>query len=183
MMPFMMELRKSIASSKGKWKKRLHTKSKDATPVPVTLVQPGGHASSMPAHIPTDDRPSILCPGDTVNPVPDKDISAWSVVKTMLVALEASADFIGPLKVTIVGLRKCIEVYEVWTLVPHSCLWLILEKRASDERKEYDELRTKLEEILQDLTTHLNNPNGLTMTGSVKRIYRSVGPTRFLTRK
>ncbi|KAG8680013.1 hypothetical protein FRC11_003047, partial [Ceratobasidium sp. 423] len=47
---------------------------------------------------------------------------------------------------------------------------LISGKSASGGRKEYDELREKLEGLLEDLEEHVRHPNGSVMTNSVKRL-------------
>jgi hypothetical protein len=50
---------------------------------------------------------------------------AWSGVKTFLGLLNESADAFGPLKSAVGGIVRCIEIYEVPTMVDTSCSsWL-----------------------------------------------------------
>ncbi|CAE6450229.1 unnamed protein product [Rhizoctonia solani] len=77
---------------------------------------------------------------------------AWSGLKTLLQVLESSSDTFGSLKSAISGLNKCIDIYE----------------RASKGRKDYDELREKLDGLLTDLAGHMVHPMDSMMTNSVK---------------
>ncbi|EUC57206.1 vegetative incompatibility protein HET-E-1 [Rhizoctonia solani AG-3 Rhs1AP] len=83
---------------------------------------------------------------------PVKGGLAWSGLKTLLQILESSSDAFGPLKSAISGLNKCIDIYE----------------RASKGRKDYDELREKLQGLLTDLAGHITHPMDSMMTNSVK---------------
>ncbi|EUC53476.1 vegetative incompatibility protein HET-E-1, partial [Rhizoctonia solani AG-3 Rhs1AP] len=83
---------------------------------------------------------------------PAKRSIAWSGIKTLLQVLESSSDAFGPLKSAIGDLNKCIDIYE----------------RASKGRKDYDELRDKLDGLLTDLAGHMAHPMDSMMTNSVK---------------
>ncbi|KAG8689748.1 hypothetical protein FRC11_000828, partial [Ceratobasidium sp. 423] len=77
-----------------------------------------------------------------------------SKIKSLLGTLELSAEVFGPLKSAISGLNRCVDIYE----------------RSSTGRNGYEELREKLEGLLDDLTEHMAIPMGLVMTNSVKRL-------------
>ncbi|CAE6493505.1 unnamed protein product, partial [Rhizoctonia solani] len=51
---------------------------------------------------------------------------------------------------------------------------LIPEQVACKERKDYEELGAGLKEVLQDLADHMEQPTGLVMTNSVRRIYNDI---------
>ncbi|CAE6469678.1 unnamed protein product, partial [Rhizoctonia solani] len=83
-----------------------------------------------------------------------KNKCTWPVIKSLMQTLESSTEAFGPLKSVISALNGCIDIYE----------------NASKGRKEYDELRVKLEGILVDLAEYTGSPTDLTMTNSVKRL-------------
>ncbi|KDN36145.1 hypothetical protein RSAG8_11026, partial [Rhizoctonia solani AG-8 WAC10335] len=89
---------------------------------------------------------------------PAKSGMAWSGVKALNKVLESSSDVFGPLKSAIGGLNKCIDIYE----------------RASKGRKDYDELREKLDDLLTDLAGHMAQPMDPMMTNGVKLLCRGI---------
>jgi hypothetical protein len=136
-------------------------------PAPHSLVSnPTGH----------DEREVSLDSniGPTDKQVPDKGISARSVIETLLAGLQASSDCFGPLRMAVDGVGELAEVYKVSEIDAFSCPWLILAKRGSDESKEYEKLKKKLEHILRDIAQHTGSTNRLFMTPSIEQIYRSV---------
>ncbi|CEL52746.1 hypothetical protein RSOLAG1IB_11090 [Rhizoctonia solani AG-1 IB] len=163
-MPYTMSLRDSLSRSREKWKRRLHVGSSDTS-----------HPSSAPDSIPDSAPPHELI-GQAPNVhtlvqnssrtsdshtstgsdnTSEKTGDAWSLVKSLLSTLESTADAFGPLKAAVSGLGTCVKICET----------------SSAESKEYDELRLKLENILEDLATHTKQPSEPAMTTSVKRIY------------
>ncbi|KAF8672901.1 WD40 repeat-like protein [Rhizoctonia solani] len=86
--------------------------------------------------------------------VTEKPSGAWAAIRALLTTLESSTDAFGPLKSAISGLKGLMDIYE----------------DACKQRKEYNELGIRLKEMLQDLADHIEQPTGLVMTKSVKRI-------------
>ncbi|KAF8704680.1 hypothetical protein RHS03_05760, partial [Rhizoctonia solani] len=86
--------------------------------------------------------------------VTEKPSGAWTAIRALLTTLESSTDAFDPLKSAISGLKGLMNIYE----------------DACKQRKEYSELGIRLKEILQDLADHIEQPTGLIMTKSVKRI-------------
>ncbi|KAG8755489.1 hypothetical protein FRC11_005986 [Ceratobasidium sp. 423] len=165
-MPF-ISLRESLTRSKAKWKERFRMGSNrpasttDGASDPPSDAQPG----SVTQHEPTEVIPTISAstqvgdhlsePTITPNqPGENKPGAAWSITKFLLRTLESSTEAFGPLKSTIGGLTRCIDIYE----------------SASKGCKEYDELRAKLEGLLADLAKYTVPPMDLVMTNSVKRL-------------
>ncbi|QRW22638.1 peptidase C14 [Rhizoctonia solani] len=83
---------------------------------------------------------------------------AWTAVRAMLTAAESGAEWCGPLKTAIGGLIEWVELYE----------------RECDIREDKNELRAKLEPLLQDLAKHMECPSGFVSTGSVKQIFEDI---------
>ncbi|ELU37593.1 peptidase C14 [Rhizoctonia solani AG-1 IA] len=86
--------------------------------------------------------------------VTEKPSGTWTAIRALLTTLESSTDAFDPLKSAISGLKGLMDIYE----------------DACKQRKEYSELGIRLKEILQDLADHIEQPTGLIMTKSVKRI-------------
>ncbi|KDN36607.1 hypothetical protein RSAG8_10710, partial [Rhizoctonia solani AG-8 WAC10335] len=115
-----------------------------------------GSRSVTPTPPGANNEPAASSP--EANNQPAKSSVAWSGVKTLLKALESSSDAFGPLKSAIGGLNKCIDIYD----------------RASNGRKDYDELRGKLDGLLADLAGHMAKPMDPMMTNSVKLLCRGI---------
>ncbi|KAL5634270.1 hypothetical protein ACGC1H_006175 [Rhizoctonia solani] len=167
-----MSFRDSLAHLKGKLKKGLHIRSRSATPAASNLDLPGtsSDARSDTTQAPIPNISTLGNLGESgVRSEPGVSTSlgvthpsgtastAWSGAKTLLVVLESSADAFGPLKSAIGGLNKCIDIYE----------------RAAKGRKDYDELRDKLDGLLQDLAGHVSIMDPL-ITRSVKLLCTSI---------
>ncbi|CAE6454454.1 unnamed protein product, partial [Rhizoctonia solani] len=166
-MQFMMPLRDSLKRTKDKWKSRFRDQSGTLSPAPpLTPAHPTSALQPIPAEHASSDLASAACEELFIGPdsgpiddqVPTEAISAWSGIKALLAGLEASSDFFGPLKLAISGLCKCVDIYE----------------RVSNDSKEYNELRKKLKEILEDISAHTNSTVGLVKTSSVQRIYSDI---------
>ncbi|EUC57196.1 vegetative incompatibility protein HET-E-1 [Rhizoctonia solani AG-3 Rhs1AP] len=157
-----MSLRESLARSKAKWKKRLHVGSKNPTPTPSSSNSLG---TSTPSHIPATNAPTPPQPINTNSgsAVPTTSQSnhpsgvastGWSGGKTLLSVLESGANAFGPLTSIIGRLSTCIDIHE----------------RAAKGRKDYEELRNKLKELVGDLRGCMVEQMGLEMTNSVKHV-------------
>ncbi|KAF8748944.1 WD40 repeat-like protein [Rhizoctonia solani] len=84
----------------------------------------------------------------------EKPSDTWAAIRALLTILESSTDAFGPLKSAISGLKGLLDIYE----------------DACKEDKEYKESGSRLKEILQNLKDHIEQPTGLIITKSVKRI-------------
>ncbi|KDN43046.1 hypothetical protein RSAG8_06369, partial [Rhizoctonia solani AG-8 WAC10335] len=152
----LMSLRESVARSKDKWKKRLHLGSKIGSPTPLGANNTPAASSSE-----AENQPA-------------KSGMAWSGVKALNKVLESSSDVFGPLKSAIGGLNKCIDIYEVCVSFDLRLAHLISKQRASKGRKDYDELREKLDGLLSDLAGHMAQPMDPMMTDGVKLLCRGI---------
>ncbi|KAG8762536.1 hypothetical protein FRC11_009010, partial [Ceratobasidium sp. 423] len=165
-----MLLKDSLARLKTKWKKGLRTGSSDPTQ-PGTPSPSIRDAQSDPVSthlgsggiVEAEVNSNVIPPPQTTlesnfesQPCPPsgRNKTPWSGIKSLLGTLESSGDAFGPLKSVASGLNKCIDIYET----------------LSKGRKEYEELRESLERLLNDLAGYMNDPNGLLMTNSVKRL-------------
>ena len=109
----------------SKWKRRLHIRSRNTSPVPSTQQTPQVSTSSLPrlvasplppqdaSTIPAMKDSKVISPAFETDNQPGKSSMAWSGVKTLLAVLESSSDAFGPLKSAVGGLNKCISIYEV----------------------------------------------------------------------
>ncbi|KAJ1305539.1 hypothetical protein OPQ81_000544 [Rhizoctonia solani] len=163
-----LSLRESLARKNNKWKKRRNRALGDADSASSTLdvfLVP----TSTVLGLVLPHQPSELAPNSSGSPeVNDlrltttpqskhptgKGSMAWSGIGTLLAVLESSADAFGPLKSAIGGLNKCIGIYE----------------SASKGRKDYAELRERLNGLLGDLAQHKSGLMGMEMTKSVNRL-------------
>ncbi|KAF8738193.1 ribosomal large subunit assembly, partial [Rhizoctonia solani] len=163
-MPFMMSLRESLVRIEDKWKKRLRmdgsraasTLGSGSDPAPTTEFASTTSDGSIPMQSATfessvDHRAHTSCP-------PGQTSNTWIAIRVLVASLESSAEAFGPLKSAISGLKGCISMYE----------------KAGKESKEYEDLRIKLEEILNDITEHIKQPIGIVTTTSVRRIYTEI---------
>ncbi|KEP48657.1 vegetative incompatibility protein HET-E-1, partial [Rhizoctonia solani 123E] len=168
-----MSFRESLTHLKGKMKKGLHIRSRSATPTASSLDLPrtssDAHSDSTQLPIPKadtidtpgnsdiDSAPGVPTTLSTTHPSGTASI-AWSGVKTLLAVLESSSDAFGPLKSAVGGFNKCINIYE----------------RAAKGRNDYNELRDKLDGLLQDLAGYVSQPMDPLMTNSVKLLCTSI---------
>ncbi|KAF8751465.1 NACHT domain [Rhizoctonia solani] len=163
-MPFMISLRESLVRIEDKWKKRLRmdgsraasTLGSGSDPAPTTEFASTTSDGSIPMQSATfessvDHRAHTSCP-------PGQTSNTWIAIRVLVASLESSAEAFGPLKSAISGLKGCISMYE----------------KAGKESKEYEDLRIKLEEILSDITEHIEQPIGIVTTTSVRRIYTEI---------
>ncbi|CAE6434856.1 unnamed protein product [Rhizoctonia solani] len=153
----LISLRESLARSKAKWKKRLHVDPKNANPIPSI---PGGSAGSVSTApnasglLPTtgnsqNSSPStnLQTPISQTNLTPESGNKVWTGAKNLLTALESSSS------VHIVTLGS---------------VHLPSGKRAAYGRKDYEELKVKIDGLLADLAQHVAQPMDPMMTNSVK---------------
>ncbi|KAF8748102.1 ribosomal large subunit assembly [Rhizoctonia solani] len=167
-MLFMMNLGDSLSRSKEKWKKRLGIGSEDKSSSPSMAGSYPGPTppfqrlqSTTLVSDPTEDF-SHNIDSDSAAPVSiylEKPSGAWTATRSLLTILESSTNAFGPLNSAISGLKGCIDIYE---------------QVACKERKDYEELGAGLKEVLQDLADHMEQPTGLVMTNSVRRIYNDI---------
>ncbi|EUC57209.1 vegetative incompatibility protein HET-E-1, partial [Rhizoctonia solani AG-3 Rhs1AP] len=107
--------------------------------------------SASPTRPGADKKPAASTP--EADNQPAKGSIAWSGLKTLLRALESSSDVFSPLKSALDRLSQC---------------------RASKGRKDYDELREKLDGLLNDLAEHMAQPMDRMMTNSVTLLCRGI---------
>ncbi|ELU39504.1 hypothetical protein AG1IA_06468 [Rhizoctonia solani AG-1 IA] len=159
-MPFMISLRESLVRIEDKWKKRLRmdgsraasTLGSGSDPAPTTEFASTTSDGSIPMQSATfessvDHRAHTSCP-------PGQTSNTWIAIRVLVASLESSAEAFGPLKSAISGLKGCISMYE----------------NAGKESKEYEDLRIKLEEILNDITEHIKQPIGIVTTTKEARM-------------
>ncbi|CAE6420154.1 unnamed protein product [Rhizoctonia solani] len=165
----LMSLRESLARSKAKWKKRLHKDTGNANTVPLTSQGSGPistHPSLTSSPFPTGPSSNPSTPSvnqqssstPKINNQSGKGNIVWEGAKTLLTALESSSDAFGPLQSAVSGLAKCVDIYE----------------RAGQGRKDYDELKVKLDGLLADLAQHVTHPMDPMMTNSVKLLCSNI---------
>ncbi|CAE6483295.1 unnamed protein product, partial [Rhizoctonia solani] len=163
-MPFMITLRESLVRIEVKWKKRLRmdgsrpaatTSGSGPSQAPVTEYTPTTATSSMPmqniAFESSAEHEAYTC-------LPERTSSTWIATRALVSSLESSTEVFGPLKSAISGLKGCISMYE----------------NAGKESKEYEDLAIKLENILNDMNEHIEQPTGTRTTASVRRIYAEI---------
>ncbi|CAE6443508.1 unnamed protein product [Rhizoctonia solani] len=105
-----------------------------------------------------DTDPALQTARTDPNTKKASESGAWTAVRAMLTAAESGAEWCGPLKTAIGGLIEWVELYE----------------RECDIREDKNELRAKLEPLLQDLAKHMECPSGFVSTGSVKQIFEDI---------
>ncbi|CEL63638.1 putative WD repeat-containing protein alr3466 OS=Nostoc sp, (strain PCC 7120 / UTEX 2576) GN=alr3466 PE=4 SV=1 [Rhizoctonia solani AG-1 IB] len=113
------------------------------------------HDPTPKAHPDEKNYEAILISKDP--PLASNEGPIWPGLKALLKVLEASAELFGPVKLAMEGLNGCVRIYE----------------EAAKERKEYDILRTNLNELLGDLAAHLESES-TPMTGSIFRLCRVI---------
>ncbi|QRW23157.1 peptidase C14 [Rhizoctonia solani] len=163
-MPFMITLRESLVRIEDKWKKRLRmdgsrptatTSGPGPSQAPVAEFAPTTATSSMPmqniAFESSAEHEAYTC-------LPERTSSTWIAIRALVSSLESSTEVFGPLKSAISGLKGCISMYE----------------NAGKESKEYEDLAIKLENILNDMNEHIEQPTGTRTTASVRRIYAEI---------
>ncbi|KAH7308256.1 hypothetical protein B0J17DRAFT_61636 [Rhizoctonia solani] len=163
-----MLLKDSLARLKNKWKKGSADKIRPGTPLPSTCTIPAvstsTHSNSPLPPVPLEVASQNVPPTQakhfsgpehqSVPSIPENNKVPWSGIKLLLTTLESSAGAFSPLKSAISRLNSCINIYE----------------GVSKERKEYEELREKLDGLLGDLAEYMAQPMSLMMTNSVKRL-------------
>ncbi|KAH7338415.1 hypothetical protein B0J17DRAFT_628904 [Rhizoctonia solani] len=166
-----MLLKESLALLKNKWKKghptssRSNSLTRPGTPLPLTPIPPTvptSTHSNQAGEIPDETASTRTGSQDSKSrpyPVRGNTKVSWSGIKVLLGTLESSTEFFGPLNSAITGLRSFVDIFE-----------LILGQSESKGHKEYDELREKLERLLNDLAGHVTEPMGFMMTNSFKRL-------------
>ncbi|KAG8724875.1 hypothetical protein FRC09_012786 [Ceratobasidium sp. 395] len=138
--------------------------------VQVASLGPEPHDVGASSHLPAIIISSESKPGlnhhldSTLSlPKPSKETSSpkhtvWTGLKSLVNALNDSNDAFAPLKSAIGGLWSCIEIYENEALA----------------RKEYDQLRTELNGICQDISEYIKAPVSLSMTPSIDNLARGI---------
>ncbi|KAG8761613.1 hypothetical protein FRC11_013541, partial [Ceratobasidium sp. 423] len=104
--------------------------------------------------VPTQADDHFSRPAPTTHNPPKKNRAKWPGIKSLLATLESSTNALPPLQSAIGSLNKFVHICE----------------GSSKGRKDYDELRDKLDGLLEELAGHMSHPMGLVMTDGVKRL-------------
>lgn len=134
---------------------------------------------------PASSIPNVQTAPQTTNPVPQSPTTpaagssltglnqSWAHLKGLIQVLDKGSGVSGPLKTVMDDLARCINIYEVCSctiLYPASRLNRTFLQDAVAVRKDYQALKSQLEALFNELSTHFSGNVPPSMTASMENL-------------